>query len=1560
MDAALRYLWGAPTVAAPPPLRTHAQTLPLQDLTWQHFERLCLRLAESEAEVEQVGLYGLPGQAQGGIDIFARLPEGTYSVYQCRRVERFTAGDLTKVVDDLLSGEWAEQAARLVLCTSADLSDTNLALTVEEQNARLQTQGKTLVTLDREGLSRRLKGLPRLVLDFFDRAWLEEFCPDASEGLRRRLGAADAGALRLSLSQLYANLFSRQDAAVLLGLTTERDRPQVVQDVSERREFTFASGSTDERADNGEQRPRREGAERDIEQRIPLQAWLNGARAYVLSADAGSGKSSLLRQLAVDLLSDTPGLAGEIAAWRDHIPVWIPFGFWVRCIERNEACSLADAMHSWLSAFSEEKCWPLVECALEDERLLLFVDGLDEWVDADAAGTAFERLVVFVEQRQTPLLATTRPSALAELGPLPPTWHEASLAGLTLAQQRELLSPLGSGDTEPFLQAVARAPSLARIARTPLLLVLLFSLFRSRTELPQNRFKAYGESLAYLVKDHPRRRGSAAAKGPLDSTDTTNALAALAYTMQCDGTAIINAREASACISEYLSDGSLESGGASATRRLGRELVGDAQKRLGILVAAGTDGVMFLHRSFQEHLAAVYIASMPVPKQRELMAAHAPQSGWREVVLNVLSLTEGSEGDRLIDATRKRRSARQRAAMQPLLAEIVACGLGTAPTLGELMREVLGTVETSPEGSTRERTLATLLEGDALHEGEESAIETWLPSVIQDRPQVLAEMAGWLPDEKVSRTTWRSLFDEDTATCRAAARAHIKLHGGADTARAELFAMLQHPVEPRTRAAVLEAFAAEWPQHQGLDRLMIAARRSSDANLRLVAHRWLIDRGEHQHDDLEDLLQLAGRFTDVDYERKPDVFGLIRDGWPGDPEIKKLALNALNQQGSQSLEQDGALWLLLSAYPKDAEVIAYSVREIETAKYPFLTLHFQGWALLAENFRDDPDLVAAIDRWLPDQKFHEPEISYAARVGRTETAKRTLISVLFDSSIPHWPARALLDEWGLEDSEVDDALKEAALGDPRLAGLIAHDISRILTDRKAAVSRLTALLAEPANVRPDLTVMALGELDAMDRDVVDKALVRYEDSGRSEDIWFWLITYAADDARVRKLAAGYLKNNWCTAAVVARAYADDAELRADICRHMTRLPPQLRTRVAERLRDGCGSAQLAANVSTCFLMEDDPLAAATLAQTRVRRALQSDSELLESEVAEGLKARGPRYERTRQAALAAAIELGRIDLFANARNDFGDETQVEIGLTDHLSPNVVLAHSVAEHWAEMRAAVPDPLQRLSKGSSIPANWDVLARVADVSPDLAEEALDALDAGTACSASLLRLYARVRPRDQRMLARCLTILRGELNPSSLAEDVTLAATELIADNYAGDAQALEKVCEAGLFPETLMLVLAEGWPDSLQLKDAIESARRDEMFSRREYVLRVRVAVEKPNAAVKELRHFIAYLASVGRHVDRGVPAIVRRLRRDPAVVEELESAMFSAPSPSETASFARLLVLANPLAATTRERLTEAAEDAFSGVSAIHVAYDIVAGRQRPLAISLLDALGAG
>ena len=77
-----------PNDPVPPPVQTLENLLPVVQLSWENFERLCLRLARESSDIEYCRLYGVRGQAQDGIDLYARQHAAdTYTVYQCRKVK---------------------------------------------------------------------------------------------------------------------------------------------------------------------------------------------------------------------------------------------------------------------------------------------------------------------------------------------------------------------------------------------------------------------------------------------------------------------------------------------------------------------------------------------------------------------------------------------------------------------------------------------------------------------------------------------------------------------------------------------------------------------------------------------------------------------------------------------------------------------------------------------------------------------------------------------------------------------------------------------------------------------------------------------------------------------------------------------------------------------------------------------------------------------------------------------------------------------------------------------------------------------------------------------------------------------------------------------------------------------------------------------------------------------------------------------------------------------------------------------------------------------------------
>lgn len=165
----------------PPPVVTRPQALPFDKLTWENFEKLCLKIIQDEAAIEHCQCYGERGQSQEGIDLYARKSNSDkYWVYQCKREKNFGPAKIEAAVKKFLAGEWCGKTETLVLCTTESLNSKDRADTLEEQNYILKEQGITLVSWNRNTLSDKLKKLPDVVEDFFGPAWAESFCGQSS------------------------------------------------------------------------------------------------------------------------------------------------------------------------------------------------------------------------------------------------------------------------------------------------------------------------------------------------------------------------------------------------------------------------------------------------------------------------------------------------------------------------------------------------------------------------------------------------------------------------------------------------------------------------------------------------------------------------------------------------------------------------------------------------------------------------------------------------------------------------------------------------------------------------------------------------------------------------------------------------------------------------------------------------------------------------------------------------------------------------------------------------------------------------------------------------------------------------------------------------------------------------------------------------------------------------------------------------------------------------------------------------------------------------------------
>jgi len=172
-----------PPVGVPPLLvSTAPQVLPFDHLTSDNFEKLVVRLVRLDADVEHCQQYGVPGQDQHGIDLYARLrapgPSGRwYRTVQCRNVAAMTDTDIAAAVEDFLDGLWAARSDVFVIATRVDALRTERAEAAEAAAASLRQVGVRFEIWDGQELSHRLRELPLLVESFFGPDGARRFCP---------------------------------------------------------------------------------------------------------------------------------------------------------------------------------------------------------------------------------------------------------------------------------------------------------------------------------------------------------------------------------------------------------------------------------------------------------------------------------------------------------------------------------------------------------------------------------------------------------------------------------------------------------------------------------------------------------------------------------------------------------------------------------------------------------------------------------------------------------------------------------------------------------------------------------------------------------------------------------------------------------------------------------------------------------------------------------------------------------------------------------------------------------------------------------------------------------------------------------------------------------------------------------------------------------------------------------------------------------------------------------------------------------------------------------------
>ncbi|MCY2964460.1 MAG: SUMF1/EgtB/PvdO family nonheme iron enzyme, partial [Planctomycetota bacterium] len=380
-------------------------------------------------------------------------------------------------------------------------------------------------------------------------------------------------------------------------------------------------------------------------------------RGVVLLGEPGAGKTTGARQLAWSLASATTSPA-TIGLPEGITPVFLKF----RNLRRNLLDNPAGLCEF---LFDETRCANVAE-PLQNPgrdlwrqtgaRILWILDGLDEMVDPPARQKVAGWLRrAIVDRANDWFFVTSRYQGYYNPGvPLEADFVEFHVRPLTSEQVekfvrdwfRSAYSQMPTPGENSAEKAQAEAGQLLKIlslpayqtgriqelTTNPLLLTILCMVFDEQHDLPTGRAELYAHCVQVMLQ-HWRKDLYSAERDlkltPYDAEGAQAVLARVAWWLQQEQ----NRNEAP--LEELAAEATRGLAGVAESAGLGRDgraFIERMRDEAGILAMGGAgDGRCgFLHRSFQEFLAADYAAREGLAKE---LATRADDDWWREVAL---------------------------------------------------------------------------------------------------------------------------------------------------------------------------------------------------------------------------------------------------------------------------------------------------------------------------------------------------------------------------------------------------------------------------------------------------------------------------------------------------------------------------------------------------------------------------------------------------------------------------------------------------------------------------------------------------------------------------------------------------------------------------------------------------------------------------------------------------------------------------------------------------------------------------------------------------------------
>lgn len=446
-------------------------------------------------------------------------------------------------------------------------------------------------------------------------------------------------------------------------------------------------------------------------------------KRLVLLGAPGSGKSTLLKALAAGVSRR------EWVDFRDLVPVLVPLRAYGQAADQTAL--LPWLVETLLPGFGLRKGGPLLESLLQQGRVLLLLDGLDE-VAGERLDTVNRRIAEFLRAwdgaKACRVLLTCREQ---NYDALPDRQHylregftEYRVAELRdseirdIVQRRAYSFEANQKSLPRYLEQIYLHPGITHLHRNPLLLTLSMGvyLYRPGEEVPQNLADFYELAIDNLLRRHDFRESDLAKANQFKAEDKFRFLRYFALESLQRATG--EGRDFEEFSFEALTaaaEALAEQGKVGIAPDQAHGFVQEIHKHSGLLSALRDpkddrrDGLfVFAHRSLHEFCAAAGLAKQGEQGFRAIVE-QLGNAAWRQVIFFYCAM-EHDNAVQLVEAIRQR--AGNGAADSQLLALAGHCAAVLAEPRPALRLAVLDQVDEAlrrADGADRPHLLKSLL-----------------------------------------------------------------------------------------------------------------------------------------------------------------------------------------------------------------------------------------------------------------------------------------------------------------------------------------------------------------------------------------------------------------------------------------------------------------------------------------------------------------------------------------------------------------------------------------------------------------------------------------------------------------------------------------------------------------------------------------------------------------------------------------------------------------------------------------------------------------------------------